>query len=149
MKANLRNRLMALVAFFAVTTTMFANNDKPVEVNQLPKTAQQVINKHFAGMEVAMATLETGIMDKEYDVVFTDGNKIEFDRKGQWTNIECEKSQVPSALVPAAIINYVKDKYKGQRILKIEKDNREYEIKLSNGLEITFNKRFKVLEIDK
>lgn len=149
MKAILRNRLLALASFIALTISAFANNDKPIEFSQLPNKAKQVINTYFAGKEVAASTLETGIMDKEYDVMFADGNKIEFDRKGQWTNIECLKSQVPEALVPKAIVSHVQTKYKGQRILKIEKDNREYDVKLSNGLEITFNKNFKVIEIDR
>lgn len=148
MRKNLVNRLLVFVSVIVLSTAAFADNDKPVEINQLPQTAQQIIKKYFAGKDVAMATLESGILDKEYDIVFTDGNKIEFDRKGQWTSIEC-KPQVPAALVPAKIAQYVGNKYAGLKILKIDKDNKEYDVKLSNGLEITFNKNFKVIEIDK
>lgn len=149
MKTLLRNTVIVFVSLFMTTAVAFADNDKPVEINQLPKLAQNIISKHFSGKQIAMTTVEQGIMDKEYDVVFTDGNKIEFDRKGHWTSIDCDKSQVPAPLVPAKIAKYVNSKYAGQRIEKIEKDNREYEIELSNGLEITFNKHFKVVEIDR
>lgn len=149
MKTNLRFRLIVIFSFIMTASLVFADNDKPVEINQLPKLAQSIISKHFAGKQIAMATVETGILDKEYDVVFTDGSKIEFDRKGHWTNIDCKKSQVPAGLVPAKIAKYVNSKYAGQKIEKLEKDNREYEIELSNGFEITFNKNFKVVEIDR
>ncbi len=148
MKSGLKRMVLAMLSFVALSISASANNDKPIELDQLPQVAQQVVNKHFAGKTVAMVTLESGILDKEYDVVFTDGNKIEFDKKGQWTNIECKKSTVPSALVPAQITKHVNAKYAGKRIVKIEKDNRHYDVELSNGLDLTFNKNFKVVEID-
>ena len=126
MKSGLKRMVLAMLSFVALSISASANNDKPIEFDQLPQVAQQVVNKHFAGKTVAMVTLESGILDKEYDVVFTDGNKIEFDKKGQWTNIECKKSAVPSALVPAQITKHVNTKYAGKRIVKIEKDNRHY-----------------------
>ena len=38
--------------------------------------------------------------------------------------------------------------FEGKPILKIEKDRNEYEINLSNGVEITFNQDFLVIDID-
>ena len=38
--------------------------------------------------------------------------------------------------------------YSGQNIKKMEIDKNEHEIELSNGLDITFNKRFQVIDID-
>jgi len=42
----------------------------------------------------------------------------------------------------------VNTNYSGNKILKIEKDRNEYEINLSNGVEIKFNKDFMVIDID-
>ena len=78
MKSGLKRMVLAMLSFVALSISASANNDKPIELDQLPQVAQQVVNKHFAGKTVAMVTLESGILDKEYDVVFTDGNKIEF-----------------------------------------------------------------------
>lgn len=125
-----------------------ADNDKPISVSELPQSAQQFINKNFKGKKVAMAKEEKGLLDRGYEVVFVDGVELEFDNKGNWTSVDCEKSAVPTAIVPNKIAAYVKANYSGQRITKIEKDNKDYEIELSNGLEITFNKKFKVIEID-
>ena len=80
--------------------------------------------------------------------MFNNGEKVEFDRKGNWTEINCKLSSVPTALVPAKITQYVKSPYPGAKILEIEKDDSQYEVKLSNMLEVTFNRNFQVVDID-
>ena len=85
---------------------------------------------------------------KSYEVVFTNGDKVEFDRDGRWKEISCKQSSVPPALVPAAISRYVKSHYAGRRIVKLERDRKEFEVNLDNGVEITFNKNFQVTDID-
>lgn len=148
MKTIIKKTLMALVCLVAFQTAAMADNDKPVNVNQLPATAQQVIKGSFAGKKVALAKVESGLIDKSYDVIFTTGEKIEFDRSGNWTEIDCKRSEVPATLVPTQIKNYVNTNYSGNKILKIEKDRNEYEINLSNGVEVKFNKNFMVIDID-
>lgn len=149
MKAIIKKSIMAIVCLIAFQTQISADNDRPVSVGQLPAAAQQTLNTHFAGKKVAMAKVE-GLIDKDYDVIFTNGEKIEFDRKGEWKEIDCKTSAVPAKLIPQQIRNYVNDNYNGDKIVKIEKDRRkgEYEIELSNGIEITFNKKFVVIDID-
>ena len=148
MKTIIKKTLMVLVCLVAFQTAAMADNDKPVNVNQLPATAQQVIKGSFAGKKVALAKVESGLIDKSYDVIFTTGEKIEFDRSGNWTEIDCKRSEVPATLVPTQIKNYVNTNYSGNKILKIEKDRNEYEINLSNGVEVKFNKNFMVIDID-
>ncbi len=55
---------------------------------------------------------------------------------------------VPVALVPVEITNYVNRIHGSQSITKISKDNRGWEIELSNGIEIEFDKRFNVVDFD-
>ena len=63
-----------------------------------------------------------------------------------------KRSTVNAALdcvLPNAINQYVKTNYAGQKVLKIEKEDRGgYEIKLSGGLELGFDKRFQLIDID-
>ena len=148
MKAIIKKTIMALVCLVAFQQTAMADNDKPITVNQLPAAAQQVIKSHFSGMKVALAKMETGFLEKSYDVIFTTGEKIEFDRNGNWVEIECKRTAVPAALIPAQIKSYVNTNYSGISILKIGKDRNEYEINLSNGVEIKFNQNFLVIDID-
>lgn len=139
---------MALLCLVTLSTALHADNDRPVTVGQLPAPAQQVIKTHFAGLKVSLAKVESGLLETSYDVLFTNGTKVEFDRKGNWTEIKCQGTSVPAALVPAAIGQYVKTHYPDAQIVKIEKDKRKYDVDLSNGVEVTFDSRFKVTDID-
>lgn len=134
---------------FAFQTAVFADNDRPITIDQLPQPAQQFINKHFNGKSVAIAKIESGIIERSYDVIFTNGDKLEFDRKGNWTDIDCKYSEVPAAAVPAQITDYVKKNHAGVKIIKIEREKNRHDVDLSNGWELTFDKKFNVIDIDR
>jgi hypothetical protein len=50
--------------------------------------------------------------------------------------------------VPEAIRLYVQSNYENTKILKIERSSKEYEVELSNRLELTFDKEFHLIDID-
>ena len=148
MKKTIKRLVLSLVCILTVSATALADNDRPVNVNQLPQTAQQVIKKQFAGSKIALAKQESDMFGKSFDVIFTNGNKIEFDRSGNWTDIDCKRSAVPTSLIPTQIRNYVNKSYSGQKVIQIERDRKNYEVKLSGGIELTFDKKFKLIDID-
>lgn len=138
-----------LICLFAINSNIMADNDRPITLKEMPQQAQQFIRTHFNDSPIALTKMETEILEKSYDVIFTNGNKIEFDRKGRWTKIDCEYSYVPEAVIPTAIKDYIKANYPDVKVLQIEiDDDKEYEVELSNGWELTFNKKFKLVEID-
>jgi hypothetical protein len=139
---SMKKFIMMLVCMFAVHTMVMADNDRPIQVNQLPAKAQTFIKTYFKNHKVALAKMESGVFYKSYDVVFTNGEKVEFDK------VRCRQSEVPAQVVPEAIRNYVKTNYPDARILEIEFDHNEYEIKLSNRWEITFDSQMRVIDID-
>ena len=73
---------------------------------------------------------------------------MEFDRKGNWDNVDCQWESVPAALVPTEIATYVSTNFPGALIVKIDKERYGYEIELSNDLELKFNKSGKLFHID-
>lgn len=148
MKRLFKRSLTLLIFVFAVCLCANAGNGKVISQDKLPAMAKQTIKKSFTHKKVALVKMESSLTGKSYDVIFTDGDKIEFDRNGYWTEIVCNSSQVPTQLVPSAIRNYVKKNYHSVKIKEIEKDRSEYEVKLSNRLEITFDKNFNVIDID-
>ena len=138
------------ISLFAMNFVAWAGNDKPIQVSEMPKAAQLFIKNHFADLSVAMAKVETDFQDKNYDVVFTNGNKVEFDKKGNWTNVDCEHTQVPVAILPEAIRQYVTQNYPDAKVLKIEvTDRKGYDVELSNGFELEFDKRMNVIDVDR
>lgn len=142
--------LLLLVGVFGLSIYAMAANDKPIQVTEMPKQAQQFINTHFKGQSVAMAKMETDFLSKSYDVIFTNGDKLEFDKKGHWTTVDCGHSQVPAAVLPAAIRTYLNQHYAQSKVKKIElTDRKGYEVELSNGVELEFNKNFQVIDMDR
>ena len=115
----MKKLVMMLVCMFAVHTMVMADNDKPIEMSQLPAKAQTFIKTYFKDRKVAMAKLESGMFYKSYDVVFTNGEKVEFDKSGEWKEVRCRQSEVPAQIVPEAIRNYVKTNYPDARILHV------------------------------
>lgn len=143
-------RILMIAICCMVSCNMVANtgNDKPISVNALPAKAQTLLSQHFNGQKVMLATIETGVISKSYDVVLQNGTKLEFDKKGNLTEIDCKQGIVPVQLIPQAIKNYLKDNYAGQSVKKIEMNKKEYEVELTNGLDLTFNKHFQLIDID-
>lgn len=149
MKTTFKTAILALLMTLGGISAARAGNDKPVDVDQLPAKAQQLIATQFKKKKVALATQERELTGRTYDVVFTDGTKVEFDSKGEWTEIDCKGQEVPAALVPPAIAAHVKKNYPKARIGKIERKRRSYEVDLSNGLELSFDRDFKLTKIDR
>ena len=92
--------------------------------------------------------MEKVFLDTRYDVVFVNGNGVEFDKNGEWTELDCKRSSVPTKAVPAQITKFVKESHPNATILKLERDRYTYEVKLSNFWEIKFDKQFNVIDMD-
>ena len=110
--------MMTLIAVTVSFSTLMADNDRPVQTSQLPQLAQTFLNKHFKDSKIAMVTSERDwmILDKEYNVIFANGDKIEFDSKGNWENIECRHASVPQHIVPTAITQHISQAFPGTSI---------------------------------
>ena len=141
--------LLTLVAIFSVGIfSAMADNDRVINKNQLPAPAQQFQNEHFAGVDLTYAKEERDIFKHSFEVRLADGTKIEFTSKGEWDEVECRFGEVPAAIVPQAIKEYIDKNYAGAKVLYIEKDRNDYEVKLSNSLELKFDKDFNIYDID-
>ena len=141
--------LFALVAIFTLgISNAAADNDKLINKSELPAQAQQFIDAHFANVKLTYAKLERDFFERSYEVVLADGTKIEFASNGSWRDVDCRYEEVPAAIIPQAIKEYVNNNYPGEKILKIEHDRGYYELKLSNRYKLTFNKDYKIVDID-
>lgn len=146
----MKKLLVLFVCLFTMQAAkVWADDDRPVKVEQMPQQAQQFIKKHFPKSSVALAKMEVDLFSKSYEVLFTNGDKLEFDSKGAWTEVNCKYSAVPAEIIPAAIKTYINQHYPDTKIIKIEKDSRDYEVELSNKWEIKFDKKFNVIDIDR
>lgn len=141
-------RFVILGIFAILQLSAFADGNRPISFEQLPITAQQMIKTHFAGKNVVLCTVENDVIGRDYQVMLDGGIKLEFSKKGEWKDVECYGSSVPDAIVPEAIKQYVRQNYPATTIVKIERDRKSYDIKLNNRVEIEFNKKMQVIDID-
>lgn len=140
--------ILASLALMASTLTAFAGNDRIITVAELPAVSQQFIKAHFAGVEVSYAKVDEEMFDKDYKVVFVNGSKVEFAKNGQWTDVDCKYGEVPAAIVPQQIRDHVAQHFAGRKIVSIDRDKRDWEVKLDNGLDLKFDLQFRLIEID-
>ena len=148
MRRVFKTMIIAIACIAIGYTTACADNDKPIQQSELPAKAQIVLSKYFSQHKIVFTTLDIGIGSRNYNVILQNGTKLEFDKKGSWTEIDCKQDKVPVELLPLPIIDYIRKNYPGEFVKKIEKQRKEYEVELSNDIDITFNKHFQVIDID-
>lgn len=138
-------KLLSILAVLVLTMSMavMADNDRVITFDKLPQAAQTLLKANFANKVPVAVTADRD----DYMVIYQSGEKVEFDKKGNWKELNCKTSSVPAALIPAQITNHVNATFPGATIVKIERDRRGYEVKLNNGMDIKYNKQFKVTEI--
>lgn len=144
-------KVLAMLAGLAAiigSVTLKADDGKPIQINQLPSAAQQFIKQHFAQVNVSFAKQENEMFGKTYKVIFVNGCKVEFDKNGNWKEVDCIHSAVPQEIIPAQIANYIKTNHSGLKVIEIDRDSKEYEVKLENGLKLEFDTRFNLIDID-
>ena len=141
-------KTLIIALFFmgiAMTNTSCNSDKKAQAINDFVRT-------YFPDTEV-IANIKDGL---DCDVTLSDYTQIGFDGnlfgKLEWDEVDCSHASlsttVPAALVPAQISNYVNRIHGSQTITKIAKDNRGWDIELSNGIEIEFDKKFNVIDFD-
>lgn len=144
---------MKKILFVFAAMMMFAgiasaDNDRIVPYENLPAKAQEFVKKYFPSEKVSYVKEEADFMELSYEVVFAQGTKVEFTGQGEWKEVDCRYSTLNEDLVPAQIRSYVRQNFPDTKFVKIEKGYRDYEVKLTNRLELTFDLNFNLVDID-
>lgn len=124
-----------------------ASPDRPIGKDQLPAEAQQFLQEFFSDSEVMLVLEEGTPIRREYDVTLANGTHIEFSADGRCIEVESREA-LPRGIVPPSIQTYVSKYYPTHEITRLERSRREWEVRLSNGVDITFDRGFRVIEID-
>lgn len=118
--------------------------DKPVTFEQLPQEARTFILKYFPGETLSFAKYDDG----EYDVIFTSGTTVEFNRKGRWTEISVKGTEFPAELIPTFVKDKVGELFPTASVVKISKSKLQVEAKLDNRAELEFTAGGRFIKID-
>lgn len=142
--------LFTLIAILGISSVSMASDKYSHDSSILPKGAQTTLSKNFKS-KVSLIKIDKDFgRISEYEVIMNDGSEITFDKDGNWKEIEVGISKsVPTAFVPSGVASYIKSNQKGQKIVGIEKTKGGYEVELSGGLEMKFDKDGKFIRYSK
>ena len=136
--------IIVMVAMFAMSFNAKADHDQVISFNEMPQAAQALLKQYFADKVPLVVTVDWD----DYTIVYDSGEKLEFDKEGNWKEINCRTSSVPTELIPEQIKTNIQSTFPGTIILKLDRNRCGYEVKLNNGLEVEFDPTFQVIDID-
>ncbi|MBR1717270.1 MAG: PepSY-like domain-containing protein [Paludibacteraceae bacterium] len=139
-----------LFSVLLVLTTCFTAcaNEKVIPYPEMPLQAQRLIETHFSKADVSVVMMDRELLSTDYEVRLNDGTKVEFDKSGELTKIDCGAKAVPEALIPEAVRSYVTTNFPNTFITEWGKDDRRWKAELNNGLDLEFNSKYEFLRID-
>ena len=141
-------RTLITLALVLATFAIVKADDRPVTFNQLPQAAQTFINTNYPDEKVAFATVDDDFIRPDYHVALVCGVMLQFEHSGSLEKIETRNGNIPAGIIPFQIIDVVKQYYPETQITEYEIGKRSYEVKLSNRMEMKFNTKFQVIELD-
>ncbi len=144
----MKKTIITILALAAIALGASADNDRAVSYDRLPEKAKDFISVNFPDGRLAYSKEERDFMEVHYEVVLVAGVMIVFDRNGDWTDIECRYSYLDMKFIPEPVRTKVNDLYPGVSYKKISRERGRFEVKLSNGHELVFDRKFALVRID-
>lgn len=119
------------------------------DANVLPAAARQTLTKNFPKQKINHIKVDTDMFGKkDFDVILDNGVEVDFNKAGEWKEVDTGYRGVPAGFILPAIRQYLKANHKGVMVVKIDKDARGYELKLDNGLDLEFDRSGRFLRVD-
>lgn len=139
---------LVLIMVLAFVSIQVKAQDKVIQFSNLPKMAQDFVTTYYDVKQVSYVMLDKELMTSSYEVKLLNGTEIEFDSKGNWTEVDAKKNAVPSQLVMPSIQSYINKSFPNNQVVQISRKGRKIEVELTNGLDLEFNKKGKFIRID-
>lgn len=147
MKKFLKFIPLVLVALFATTLWSCSKDDDggPAPLTELPATAKTFLSTYYPSVEYKAYKDDNG-----YDVVLSNGQKVDFDSKGEWYEVEATipGQTIPTGFYPAAIDTYVSENYSGAGIREISKEVYGFDVELVQNIDLKFDTAGNFISVD-
>lgn len=141
--------LFIMVAALMAVQFVSAKDVVTKDEMKLPLQARNFINQHFTNPQISYIKIDSDLFEgKKYEAVLTNGIEIEFDSKGEWTDVDCKKGEVPAGIIPGYVKEYMKTGFSGNFITQIERDRKGTEVELNNDLSLKFDKKGNFRRLD-
>lgn len=143
----MKKQILTLATILLLGAAAFAQNGM-TKIEQLPAKSQEFIKNYFSDHQVAYVLTDKEFADIDYKVRFENGTEIEFNSKGEWTDVSGKQNCLPTGFILAEITNYVNAYHKDACITDIEREFNRITIELNNKLELEFNSKGKLISYD-
>ncbi|MFS0490579.1 PepSY-like domain-containing protein [Leadbetterella byssophila] len=138
-----------IIVLLLFPMALFAQKDKKIDWDELPQKAQTFLKINFTKEKAQKILKETeDYLETIYQVTFQGKLKIKFDKNGNWKEVDGHRKPIPTRFIPEKILTYIKKSFPNNEVVKIEKEKRKYEVEISNGLELEFDRDGNFLRID-
>ena len=120
---------------------------------ELPQVSLEYIKQHYPSEQITFVEKDNDFLswnnNDMYEVHFSSGLELNFNKAGEITEIDAPKDQViPAELLPQAIVSYVENNYSGVGITSWELDGNDQDIELVNGIDLEFDKNGNFRKVD-
>ena len=136
------------VVLMALCSLTACAKEQVIAYDQVPEPAKAIVAAHFDASQISYVTMDKGLLDCDYDIKFNDGRSLEFNKAGELIKVDCHQTEVPSALIPELVLQYVKANFPNAFITEWSKDDRRWKAELNSGLDLEFNSTYEFVRID-
>ena len=126
-----------------------ASAQKKIEVAELPKPAQEFLQKHFSNTTIDVVKKDAEHGEKGYEVKLKDGTEVEFWKDGSYREVDGGDRPIPTAFIPESVKDYVAKNHPNEKITHIDYGHKDLDVDLTNKIDLEFTKDGKILKDEK
>ena len=123
-----------------------AKAQKKIKTTELPKPAQEFLQKHFNNTTIETAKKDAEHGEKGYEVKLKDGTEVEFWKDGSYREVDGDDKPIPTEFIPVSIKDYVTKNYPNEKITHIDYGHKDLDVDLTNNIDLEFTKEGKILK---
>lgn len=142
MKKSLSN-ILAITSIIFITSSCNSDDSDSrevmVEITELPEQSRTFLQTNFNGFQVNRATKDVSSFDEYYEIFVNNGITIDFNRIGEWTEVDGNGLSIPTSFIDEEIVSYINTNYPTFPIENIDKKPYGYDVDLINNTELRFD----------
>lgn len=135
-----------IIAVLLLGFVISAKAQKKIKTTELPKPAQEFLEKHFSYTTVEVAKKDAEHGEKGYEVKLKDGTEVEFWKDGSYREVDGDDKPIPTDFIPASVKDYVSKNYPNEKITHIDYGHKDLDVDLTNDIDLEFTKEGKILK---
>ncbi|TDP02960.1 PepSY-like domain-containing protein [Flavobacterium sp. 245] len=135
-----------IIATLLFTFVISASAQKKIETSELPKPAQEFLQKHFSYTTVDIAKKDAEHGEKGYEVKLKDGTEVEFWKDGSYREVDGGNNPIPTDYIAPNIKDYISKNYPNEKITHIDYGHKDVDVDLTNQIDLEFSKDGKILK---